>query len=351
MKKFLLIISIIMLIFIDTKFSIINICIGSLAVIILAVILGKLTSNMSFYVGEKKGGMLAATIGNIPELMMAFSSVKYGMILMAKSALMGSIISNMLLGLGISVFCGGIKYKEQKFNKIIARTNFNMLILAMSAIVIISALSIYSVPPLKEATILSINVKISLVLICIYLLGIVFSFYTHKDLFLVSDGNVEEKLCLNKIKKISSIGMLVLISILLYFSSDKLILNIKNIVETKNVSQQFVGIILIPFLGNIGENASSIICAMDNKINMSLETAIGSSIQISLFVTPLIMIMSCNLAHPMTLVFTSFEIIISILAIGMSFLVFQDGKSYWFEGAILIAIYIIITIAYYYICY
>ena len=121
------------------------------------------------------------------------------------------------------------------------------------------------------------------------------------------------------------------------------------IVNNYSISQEFLGIILIPLLGNIGESISSIICALDNKINMSIETAIGSSIQISMFVMPLLVLFSCILSTPMILLFSVFQIIISVLAIGMSFLVFQDGKSYWFEGAILIAIYIIITISYYYI--
>lgn len=341
--------SVVLLILLNTQYYIINIISSCILVIILAVLLGNVTSNMSVYLGEKKGGMLAATIGNIPELMMGIWSIKYGMIPMAKAALLGSIISNMLLGLGIGVIFGGLKYKEQKFNKIIARTNFNMLILAMSAIIVISSLNRYTLYPLGKDILKSISVKVSLVLIFVYLLGLIFSFYTHKNLFLVSGRELDEEKVNDKLKVVLTSIKLIAIAVILYFISEKLIFNVRTLVNTKRVSQEFLGIILIPLLGNIGENVTTVMCALDNKINMSIETAIGSSIQISLFVTPLLTILSCFLLEPMTLVFSSFEIIISVLAIGMSFLVFQDGKSYWFEGAILVSIYIIITLAYYYI--
>ncbi|WP_138205556.1 calcium/proton exchanger [Haloimpatiens lingqiaonensis] len=350
-KKVIIAVSlVVLLILLNTPYYIINIISSCMLVVILAVLLGDVTSNMSTYLGEKKGGMLAATIGNIPELMMGIWSVKYGMIPMAKAALLGSIISNMLLGLGIAVIVGGLKYREQRFNKIIARTNFNMLILAMSAIIIISALNRYTIYPLGKEALKSISVKVSLVLIFVYLLGLIFSFCTHKNLFLVDGEEVEEEERVeNKLKLFLTVIKLIFIAVMLYFISEKLIFNVKTLVETKKVSQEFLGIILIPLLGNIGENVTTVMCALDNKINMSIETAIGSSIQISLFVTPLLTILSCVLLEPLTLVFSSFEIIISVLAIGMSFLVFQDGKSYWFEGAILGAVYIIITLAYYYI--
>lgn len=349
-KNFILTILIsILLPFIKFTSNILNVIFYCLVVIILAISLGNLTSNMSIYIGEKKAGLIAATMGNIPELMMGLCSIKYSMIPMVKASLIGSILSNMLLGLGLAVFLGGIKYAEQKFNKIIARTNFNMLILAMSSIIIIASLNKYSKLKLNNHILTLISVKISLLLICIYILGLIFSFFTHSNLFLITNSeNPNIKKHKNK-EFISTIILLCFISILLYFISDKLIFNIKVIVENYSISQEFLGIILIPLLGNIGEGISSIICALDNKINMSIETAIGSTIQISMFVLPILMLFSCILSTPMILLFSIFQIIISVLAIGMSFLVFQDGKSYWFEGAILIAIYIIIAISYYYI--
>lgn len=345
-KTYIFILAVIALMFISTSSSLINTAIYSLAIVPLAILLGDQTTRMSDYIGQKKGGLLAATVGNIPELMMGIWSIKYGMIPMVQASLMGSIISNMLLGLGIAVVFGGFKFKEQKFNSIIARTNFNMLLLAMSSMVVIATLNRYTV--VKDAVLISISVKVAFLLIGIYILGLIFSLYTHSNLFVVSEYEEEKKITINK-KIIESVIILICISVLLYFISDKLIYNIRDFTKHYNISQEFMGIILIPLLGNIGENVSTIMCAMKNKVDMSLETAIGSSIQISLFVTPVLVIFSCFMGLNMTLLFPMFHIIMCGIAVGMSFLVFQDGKTYWLEGSILITSYIIITLAYYYI--
>ncbi|MCM8711098.1 calcium/proton exchanger [Clostridium sp. SYSU_GA19001] len=335
-----------LLTFIKSSSDIINVIICSTAVIPVAILLGDFTSDISEYIGEKKGGLLAATLGNLPELMMGIWSIQYGMLPMVKSALIGSIIGNMLLVLGISIFFGGIKYKDQKFNKMAARTNFNMLLLAMSAIIVIASINKYGM--LTKVILTSISVKVAVVLITVYMLGLVFSMYTHCNLFVISDEKEEMKnTSLHDIKII--IAGICLSSILLYIISEKLIYNIKSIVNTHNISQEFLGIMLIPILGNVGENISAIMSALKNKINLSLEIAIGSSIQISLFVAPLLILFAYFTTAPMTLIFSTFQIIICLIAVGMSYFVFQDGKTYWLEGAILIAIYIMIALGYYYV--
>lgn len=354
-RNYVFIIVAIALMFISTSSSLVNTIIYSIAIVPLAILLGGQTTKISDYIGQKKGGLLAATVGNIPELMMGIWSIKYGMIPMVQAALIGSIISNMLLGLGVAVVVGGFKFKEQSFNRIIARTNFNMLLLAMSSMVVIATLNSYTL--VKEPALISISVKVAFLLIGVYILGLIFSLYTHNNLFVVSECNEEEEMLvieekvfrLERKEVIESAITLIFISVLLYFISDKLIYNIRDITKHYSISQEFIGIILIPLLGNIGENVSTIMCAMQNKVDMSLETAIGSSIQISLFVTPVLVIFSCFMGLNMTLLFPVFHIIMCGIAVGMSFLVFQDGKTYWLEGSILITSYIIITLAYYYI--
>jgi Ca2+:H+ antiporter len=332
--------------FVVTSSSIINTILYSIAVVPIAILLGDFTAEISEFIGDKKGGLVAATIGNLPELMMGIWSIQYGMLPMVKSALIGSIISNILLVLGISIFFGGIKFRDQSFNKLVARTNFNMLLLAMSAIVVMASLNRYGM--LNEKVMISISIKVAIVLIAVYILGLIFSLYTHGNLFVISELKEDEDEKKPGNVRIMVIGI-VLSSILLYLLSERLISNIKDIVETYRVSQGFLGIILIPILGNIGENISAIMCSLKNKVNLSLEIAIGSSIQISLFVAPLLIVFAYFSATPMTLIFTNFQIVISIIAVGMSYFVFQDGKTYWLEGAILIAIYIMITLGYYYI--
>lgn len=338
----------IILMFINTSISILNIIFYSIAMIPLAIVLGNETSNISEYIGRKKGGLLAATVGNLPELMMGFWSIRYGMFEMAQAGLMGAVITNMLLGLGLAVLLGGIKFKEQRFNKAIARTNFQMLLLAISSIIIISSLNNYTL--LEDGKVIKISAIVSIVLIVIYVLGLIFSLYTHENLFLISDEkDISRNNSKFKKQKIITFFKIVFISGLLYLVSEKLIGNINLVVENYNISQEFIGIILIPLLGSFGESGTSIICAMNNKIDCSLETAIGSSIQISLFVIPILILFSAFMGFNMTLVFSTFQIIMLIISLVMAYFVFQDGKTYWLEGGILTATYIIITVAYYFV--
>ncbi len=345
-KNYFILLIISLLLFIKITNPIFNAVIYSIAIIPLAILLGEFTTNLAEYIGDKKGGLLAAAVGNIPELTIGLWSVKYGMITMVKASLVGAIISNMLLVLGISTFIGGTIYKEQKFNKNIARTNFSMLFLALTTIVIISSLDKYSYR-LSAVNLQSISVKISLVLILVYLLGLFFSLYTHSNLFVITESNTEENLKKNKNYYVL-LANIMYSAIILYFISEKLILNIRIITNSYNVSEEFIGIILMPILGNIGENFAAIMGAIKNKVSLSLEIAIGSSIQISLFVMPLLVVFSHFCGMPLTLLFSEFQVVLVIVAVAMSFFVFQDGKTYWFEGAILIAIYAVIALAYYY---
>jgi len=336
----------IVLLFINIDSNIINVIMYSLVMIPLAILLGRGTSKISDYIGEKRGGLISATAGNVPELMMGLWSIKYGMISMAKAGLLGAVITNMLLGLGIAVFCGGIKYREQKFNKIIARTNLNMLFLVMFTIIIVSALNRYSI--VDNGSFQKISLIIGVVLICVYILGLIFSLYTHSNLFILDEKKMLPKNGdKNDTRKV--FGLIIIVTILLYFISERLVGGVNAIVEEYKISQEFLGIILIPLLGSFGENASSIVCALENKIDASLETAIGSSIQITMFVIPILVICSSFMGFQVNLLFSTFQIVTMSIAMGMSYFVFQDGKTYWFEGALLIAVYLVVTLSYYYV--
>lgn len=331
---------------VNTGSSIVSTLLYAVTMIPLAVLMGRSTALISDYVGEKRGGLISATAGNVPELMMSLWSIKYNMVSMAKAGLLGAVITNMLLALGMSVFCGGIRYKEQTFNKNIARTNMNMLLLVMGTIIIISSLNSYSF--VENGRFEELSVIVSGVLLVVYILGLVFSLYTHSNLFVMTDKCTRSEAGGRK-GACRVFLLLIIITLLLYFISEKLIVNISTMVNDYKISQDFIGIILIPLLGSFGENISSIICALDNKIDASLETAIGSSIQITMFVLPIIVIFSFFIGGSVNLLFSNFQIVIMAIALAMSYFVFQDGKSYWFEGALLVSVYIIVTIAYYYV--
>lgn len=344
-KTLVYIISIVFLL-INTKSSNVNFVLHGLGMIPLAFMLGELTSKISEYIGEKKGGLLTATLGNIPEIMMSIWSMRLGLIPMVQGALIGSIINNMLLVLGLSILLGGIKYKEQKFNRNIAKMNFSILLLALSSIVIIGCINNYA--NIDNLVMIQISNIISFILIIMYILSLIFSIYTHSNLFGDIKGNNERvKGCYKNI--ILLFLELVFIVICIYFSSEKLISDANIFISKYNVSQTFMGIILIPLIGNIGENISAILCAIKNKVNLSLEIAVGSSVQIALFATPILVLIGTFIGVGITMVFSVLHIIIIGLAIFMAYIVFQDGKTYWFEGCILISIYIITTICYFYV--
>lgn len=334
--------------FVNTTNVILGLVIHSIAIIPLAFMLGEFTSSISEYIGEKKGGLLTATLGNLPEIIMSIWSLRLGLISMVQAAMIGCIVNNMLLVLGVSILLGGMRYKHQTFNKNNAKTNFSMLLLAMSSMVVMACIDNYSI--IRTETVIKISAAVSIILICVYLLGLVYSLYTHNNLILKGDKteNIETK-------KVDKRGLtklfikIIIISVAIYFLSEKLINDANVVIKNFNISEGFMGIILIPILGNIGENISAIMCAIKNKVNLSLEIAIGSGIQIALFATPVLVLIAFLLGIQIALVFSVLNIIIVGLAIFMSYIVFADGSTNWFEGTILIAVYIIITICYFFV--
>lgn len=336
--------------FISTSNVVLNLIIHSLAMIPLAFMLGELTSNISEYIGEKKGGLLTATLGNLPEILMGVWSIRLGLISMVQAAMIGCIVNNMLLVLGVSIFLGGIKYKQQTFNKETAKTNFCMLLLAMSAMVLMGCIDNYS--NIETEVLIKISAIVAIILVAVYVLGLVFSLYTHSNFFIASDSkdtNEVEKVETDKSGVIKIVIKICILALAIYLLSESVINDASIVIKNYNISESFMGIILIPILGNIGENISAIICATKNKVNLSLEIAIGSSIQITLFATPILILTAMALGVQIALVFSVLNIIIAALAIFMSYIVFADGNTYWFEGTVLIAVYIIITICYFYI--
>ena len=334
------------LLFINTGNDTINFILYSMAMIPLAFMLGEVTSDISKYIGEKKGGLLTATVGNLPELLMNYWSIKLGMIAMVKAAIVGSIVNNMLLVLGISIFVGGVKHKEQKFNKNVAKTNFKMLLLVISSMVIMECINNYG--NISDRVLINISVAVSVILIVIYILGLVFSIYTHSNLFNEDDKDLGTTKVLCK-EFIFLIIELIVITLIINFASEIVIEHASIIMKQYDISETFMGIILVPLLGNIGENISAIVCAYKDKVNISLEIAVGSSLQMGLFATPILVLISFIIGIPMILVFNMLHIIIVGIAIFAAFFVFGDGKTYWFEGTILVAIYVIITICYFFV--
>lgn len=314
---------------------------SSLSIIPLAGVMGKATEEISIYSGPRIGGFLNATFGNATELIISFFALKEGLFDVVKASIAGSVIGNILLVLGASMLFGGLKYKIQSFNKSIVEVSSSMLLFAVIGL---SIPAIFTHTINREALTsqyewLSIGVAIAMFLI--YLLSLYFSFYTHKDLY--GTEHKEEEKSEWSLKK--SILILILATIAIALESEFLVSSVEPMTETLHLSKLFVGIIVIPIIGNAAEHSTAIIMAMKNKMDVAVEIAIGSSLQIILFVAPILVFLSL-LFKPMSIIFNEFELVALIVSVLIANRVASDGQSNWLEGIQLIAVYVIIAIAF-----
>lgn len=316
---------------------------AALSIIPLAGLMGEGTEEISFYTGPKIGGFLNATFGNATELIISFFALKEGLFEVVKSSIAGSVIGNILLVLGASILAGGIKYKTQTFNKKVVEVTSSMLLFAVIGLCI-PALFTHTVDPaLLNTRYEGLSIVVAVIMIIIYILSLVFSFYTHKDIYITAkeETNAKAKWSLKK-----SILCLVLATVVIAIESEFLVSGIEPLTESFGLSEFFVGIILIPIIGNAAEHSTAIVMAMKNKLDVTLEIALGSSLQIILFVAPVLIFLS-QLFTPMSIVFNIFELVALIASVLIANRVASDGESNWLEGVQLLSVYLIIAASFF----
>lgn len=314
---------------------------SSLAIIPLAGVMGEATEEISAYSGPRIGGFLNATFGNATELIIAFFALKAGLFDVVKASIAGSVIGNILLVLGASMFFGGCKYKIQKFNKKVVEVSSSMLLFAVIGLTIPAMFTHTVRKELITAKYEWLSVGIAVAMFIIYLLGLYFSFYTHKDLYgSEHEESVETRWSLKK-----SITVLVLATIGIALESEFLVSSVEPMTHTLGLSEFFVGIIVIPIIGNAAEHSTAVVMAIKNKMDVAVEIAVGSSLQIILFVAPVLIFLSL-LFKPMSIIFNEFELVAMIVSVLIVNRVASDGESNWLEGVQLIAVYIIIAISF-----
>jgi len=318
---------------------------SSLAIIPLVAILSQSTEEITKHTGPKIGGLLNATMSNIPELMIGISSVTAGMYELVLYSMAGAIISNILLVLGASIFLGGIGRKYQYFNKYNARSNFLLLITCAFSMIVPFALR--QSPQITQSALINVSFFISLILILTYLSGLVFTLVTHKSIFVSSSEDYKTTLDKNSLGKAAI--MLSISAVLIAIDSNILVSQIEVLINKYRVSEVFIGIIILPILGNVAENISAVLMAVKDKVEISIEIAIGSSIQIALFVSPLLVLLSFIIGSPMAYIFGAFEIVAVLASVGVSLFVFQDGRTNWLEGIVLLGCYVMLAVAFYFL--
>jgi Ca2+:H+ antiporter len=317
-----------------------------LAIIPLAGWLGHATEELARYTGEGAGGLLNATFGNAAELIIAMMAIRKGLYAVVKASITGSIIGNILLVLGAAVLAGGIKYRHQRFNVTGARAQSTLLTLAAIALVMpaaFHALAGHQGLPREDG----LSLAISWVLLIAYGLHLLFALRTHKQLFAgeCAEANTEQPWSLRR-----ALVTLAGATLLIVWISEILVGSVVAAAAAFGMTNVFVGVIVVAIVGNAAEHTSAIMLARKNRMELAIGIAVGSSLQIALFVAPLLVIVSHFLGpRPMDLMFTPAEVLAIFLAVLITGQIASDGESNWIEGVQLLAVYTIIAIVFYFL--
>ncbi len=322
-----------------------------LAIIPLAGWMGKATEHLAAKVGEGIGGLLNATFGNAAELIIALIALSKGLTGVVKASITGSIVGNILLVLGLSVMAGGFKFPEQRFNRTAAHALAVTLLLAAIGLIIPSVFhrTAGAVPGgWTPAAAQRLSLAIAAVLFASYLAMLWFSLRTHRQLFSGGAADEEEHGAAGWSRG-RSILVLVVATVFVALISEFLVGTVEAARASFGLTEVFVGVIVVAIIGNAAEHSSAVLMAMKNKMDLSLGIAVGSSLQIALFVAPVLVFASYGLGHPMDLEFTLAEAIamfVAVIAVGQ---ITSDGESNWLEGAQLLALYVILGILFFFL--
>ncbi|PWN50222.1 Calcium/proton exchanger [Violaceomyces palustris] len=315
-----------------------------LAIMPLATILSQATEELSLRVGETIGGLINASLGNAVELIVAIVSLFNCELIIVQTSLLGSILSNLLLVLGMCFFAGGIKVKEQEFLATPAQLNTSLLMMSVISLVIPSAfhLVLGDIPDATERPdILKISRGVSILLLLIYFGFLYFSLFSHKELFEDEGGEEEEEE--PQMNMMSVVVTLVVVTVLIGVTSEWLVTAIDG-VSQRGVSKTWLGLILIPIASNSTEHIAAVIFSWKNKIQMAVSIAIGSSIQIALFVIPLLVTIGWMADKPLSMLFDPYATVLLFLSVLIVNFVIADSRSNWLEGFVLMMVYLVVAL-------
>jgi len=330
---------------------------SGLAMIPLAGLMGEATEALATHTGPRLGGLLNATLGNAAELIITIVAIREGVVNPAirdqllelvRASLTGSILGNILLVLGFSILLGGLKNGVQRFDRSHAGINSTMLMLAVAALVIPSIFG-HSIDLVNHQAVEYLSLGVAGVMIGLYLLALIYQFRNPATATLQDHGLKDRKLKAPHWSVPLSLAVLLLATASIAWMSEILVGSVEHVVSQIGISEFFLGIIIIPIIGNVAEHLVAVRVARKNQMELSLAISVGSSLQIALFVAPLLVFVSLLMGNPLTLIFNQFELIALMAAVLIGGLVSLDGESNWLEGAMLLAIYLIIALAFFWL--
>ncbi len=319
---------------------------SALSILPLASWLSTATEELAVVWGPNIGGLLNATFGNATELIVAAVALRAGLTGVVKASLTGSIVGNLLLVLGLAVLLGGFKYKEQTFEPTVARLNASTMNLAVAAMALPSLLGFLS--PQIEVSGISERIAIgtAIVALVVYALTLVFSMKTHAYLYEAAVEMEEESD--HKPSLRLWLGVLAVATLAIAYESELLVGSFEVAATQLGLTPLFAGLIAIPIIGNAAEHATAITVAVKNKMELAVSIAVGSSLQIALFVAPVLVLLGAAIGQPMDLNFSAPEVAVVAIAVLLANSIASDGRSNWLEGALLLGTYSIIGVSFYF---
>jgi len=318
---------------------------SAIGVIPLAGLIGTSTEALAAYTGPRIGGLLNATLGNAAELIITLVAIRAGLLELVKASITGSILGNLLLVMGVAMVVGGAKHGLQTFDRRAASNNAILLVLSMVALGIPSLFS-HSIGEEGSPRVEALSLGVAGVMMVLYVLGIFYSLRSGAQ-SPVTHVSTESKPHHPEMSVRQAITLLALATLGVVILSELLVGSVEHIVAGGGLSEFFLGIILIPIVGNVAEHFVAVQVALRNQMDLSIEIAVSSSVQIALFVAPLLVFVSLAMGHPLTLIFNQFELLAVGSAVIIAAFVALDGESHWLEGAALLAVYLILAIAFF----
>jgi Ca2+:H+ antiporter len=346
---------------------------AALAIVPLAGWMGTATEEIAVVVGPSLGGLMNATFGNATELIIAIFALKAGLVNVVKSSITGSIIGNLLLVMGLAMLLGGLKFKEQTFQPTIARLNASSMNLAVIAILLPTAVDFTSTG-IAEPVLQRLSIAVAIVLMLVYGLTLLFSMKTHSYLYDVGVAADSEEVAAGDMTAMGAansgeshshnehnghselhkpnlklwVAVLLAATLAVAIESEFLVGTLEVASKQLGLSELFTGVIILPVIGNAAEHATAVTVALKNKMDLSLNVAVGSSLQIALFVGPLLVIIGALMGQPMDLDFNNFELLSVMVAVLVANSISADGQSNWLEGTLLLATYAVVCLAFYF---
>lgn len=334
--------------------------VSALAIVPLAGLMGRATENIAETLGAGIGGLLNATFGNAAELIIAVIALTKGpaMYPLVKASITGSIIGNVLLVLGLSIALGGMRYTRQEFNRTAASMGATLLALA-SVGLIVPTLYYYlyragaGLSAAEAVRVEHLSEEIAVILAVIYALSLVFSLWTHRHLFagpedaMPTTGGHHQP----EWRRSTSVAILLAATVGVAWMSEMLVGSVEHAASAVGMNQVFVGVIVVAIIGNAAEHSTAVLMALKNKVDLAVNIAVGSGIQIALFVAPVLVFASMAMGHSqvLDLHFTPMETISMVLSVAVLTLVCQDGETHWMEGVLLLGVYVILALAFYHL--